>query len=158
MTVNFSYNKKQVIQGLRYHFLSRPEIRVLLILVNVFAILSAVLLYFKVIQPVSFLLFSLLWFFLMLIVWRLLPQSIYRRSHTFQDHFSIDFEDSEVTLRTEKGAKSWPWQSFTKFVESPNFFHLYFDTRSFFLIPTDSFADMDEKQAARQLIKSKIRV
>ena len=53
MTISFSYDKKQVIQALRYHFLTRPEIRILLILVNVFAIGSAVLLYFKIIQPIS---------------------------------------------------------------------------------------------------------
>ena len=158
MTIEFSYDKKQVIQGLRYHFLSRPEIKILLILVNIFAIFSAILLYFKIIQPLSFLLFSVLWFLLMLIFWRLLPQNIYRRSHTFQDHFSLDFAEEMVTLRTEKGEKSWPWKSFSKFVESPNFFHLYFDSRSFFLVPTDSFIDHDQMIAARNLIKSKVRV
>jgi hypothetical protein len=158
MTVEFTYDKKQVIQGLRYHFLSRPEIKILLILVNVFAILSAILLYFKVIQPFSFLLFSILWFLLMLIFWRLLPQNIYRRSHTFQDRFTIDFADEMVTLRTENGEKSWPWKAFSKFVESPNFFHLYFDSRSFFLVPTDSFVDHDQMIAARNLIRSKVSV
>ena len=71
MTVFFGYNKKQVIQALRYHFLNRPEIKILLIFVNVFAIASAVLLYFKIIQPLSFFFFSLLWFILMLVFWRI---------------------------------------------------------------------------------------
>ncbi|MEO8583761.1 MAG: YcxB family protein [Flavitalea sp.] len=156
MTISFSYNKKQVIQALRYHFLLRPEIRILLILVNVFAITSAILLYFRMIQPLSFLIFSLLWFALMLVVWRILPQSIYKRSHTFLDHFGMDFEDNGVVLRTDRGQKSWDWTSFSKFVESPYFFHLYFDSRSFFLVPTDAFHDDAEKQEARKLIKSRI--
>ncbi|MBO9573752.1 MAG: YcxB family protein, partial [Chitinophagaceae bacterium] len=87
MTISFSYNKKQVIQALRYHFLTRREIRILLIFVNVFAIGSAVLLYFRIIQPLSFAIFSLLWLILMLVVWRILPRTIYNRSRTFKDHF-----------------------------------------------------------------------
>ena len=157
MTISFSYDKKQVIQALRYHFLSRPEIRILLILVFVFAIGSAILLYFRIIQPVSFLMFSVLWFMLMLVIWRILPQSIYKRSRTFQDHFSMDIDDQHVILRTDRGQKSWPWDVFSKFVESPYFFHLYFDARSFFLVPTNAFRDIEEKQEARHLIRSKIK-
>jgi hypothetical protein len=156
MTISFSYDKKQVLQALRYHFLNRIEIRVLLILVNVFAIGSAILLYFRVIQPLSFLIFSLMWFVLMLVVWRILPQSIYRRSHTFKDHFSMDFNEENVTLTTQNGQKSWPWKVFSKYIESPYFFHLYFDSRSFFLVPTDAFRNIEEKQEVRRLLKSKI--
>jgi hypothetical protein len=156
MTISFTYDKKQVIQALRYHFLTRPEIRILLILVNVFAIGSAILLYFKVIQPVSFLLFSIMWFVLMLVVWRILPQSIYRRSHTFQDKFSMDINEKEVVLTTVRGQKAWPWPVFSKFIESPYFFHLYFDPRSFFLVPTDAFNNIEERQEARRLLREKI--
>lgn len=157
MTISFSYDKKQVIQALRYHFLTRPEIRILLIFVNVFAIGSAILLYFKIIQPASFLVFSLLWLVLMLVVWRILPRSIYNRSQTFKDHFMMELNDGHVVLRTEKGEKEWQWQVFSKFVESPFFFHLYFDSRSFFLVPVDAFENTDQKQEARNLIKSKIK-
>lgn len=156
MTIQFGYNKKQVIQALRYHFLNRPEIRILVILINVFAITSAVLLYFKKIQALSFLVFSILWFLLMLVIWRILPNSIYRRSHTFQDNFIMHFEENEVELETERGRKAWGWKSFTHFVESPYFFHLYFDPRSFFLVPKDSFKDITEIQAARDLLRNKI--
>jgi hypothetical protein len=38
MKVSFTYDKKQVLQALRYHFLSRKEIRLMIILVNVFAL------------------------------------------------------------------------------------------------------------------------
>ena len=47
MTIEFSYNKNQVLQALRYHFLSRREIRFMIILVNIFALASAVLFYLK---------------------------------------------------------------------------------------------------------------
>ena len=45
MIIYFGYEKRQVLQALRYHFITRPEIKILLIIVNVFTILSAVLLY-----------------------------------------------------------------------------------------------------------------
>mgnify|MGYP000861040440 CR=1 FL=1 len=156
MTIEFVYDKKQVIQALRYHFLNRPEIRILLIFVNVFAIASAVLLYFDKVQPISFLLFSMLWFLLMLVIWRILPQTIYKRSHTFKDRFTMQIEEEQIILQTPRGSKSWPWGSFNKFVESPYFFHLYFDARSFFLAPKDAFKDIQEIQQARSLLKAKI--
>jgi YcxB-like protein len=156
MTVQFAYDKKQVIQALRYHFLMRPEIKVLLILVNVFAIASAILFSFKKIQALSFLVFSLLWFFLMLVIWRLLPGSIYRKSMTFQDHFIMHFQDDAVVLETEKGSKGWYWNKFSHFVESPYFFHLYFDARSFFLVPKDSFDGITELQEVRSMLREKI--
>ncbi|HSB91764.1 MAG TPA: YcxB family protein [Flavitalea sp.] len=157
MTIQFGYNKKEVIQALRYHFLSRPEIKILLILVNVFAITSAVLMYLKYIQPASFFIFSMLWFMLMLVIWRILPSSIYKKSATFQDHFIMHFSNEDVELETERGKKTWAWNSFNKFVESPYYFHLYFDARSFFLVPKDAFMGIAELQEVRGLLKSHIR-
>jgi hypothetical protein len=156
MTVQFGYDKKQVIQALRYHFLMRQEIKVLLVLVNVFAITSAVLFAMKKIQAISFLIFSFLWFFLMLTIWKILPGSIYRKSVTFQDHFIMHFEEENVVLETAKGAKGWAWKQFSHFVESPYFFHLYFDPRSFFLVPKDSFKSITDLQTARELLRKNI--
>jgi hypothetical protein len=156
MTVQFGYDKKQVIQALRYHFLMRQEIKVLLVLINVFAITSAVLFAMKKIQAISFLIFSFLWFLLMLVIWRILPGSIYRRSLTFKDHFIMHFEDENVVLETAKGSKGWPWKKFSHFVESPYFFHLYFDARSFFLVPKDSFKSITDLQDAREMLRKKI--
>jgi len=156
MTIHFGYDKKQVQQALRYHFLSRPEIKILIILVNVFAIASAVLFAFKKIQGLSFVVFSFLWFSLMLVIWRILPAAIYKREATFQDHFSIRFEEEGVELSNGNGSKAWPWTAFSNFMESPYFFHLYFDARSFFLVPKEAFADVGQLQAVRQLIKEKI--
>ena len=83
----FTYNKAKVIQALRYHFISRREIKLLMILVNVFAILSAALFFFKKISPLAFLISSFLWFVLMILFWYLLPQVIYRNASTFKDRF-----------------------------------------------------------------------
>ncbi|MDI3322444.1 YcxB family protein [Pinibacter soli] len=157
MTIHFNYNKKQVIQGLRYHFFTRPEIKFLIIIINVFALLSAGLFYFKKIQPVSFLIFSLLWLVLMVVIWSVLPASIYRRAHTFKDEFSVDFKDDGLTLSNDRGSKKWEWNLFSNFLETPYFFHLYFDARSFFLIPKDAFKDLPDMQTARSLLKEHIK-
>ncbi len=156
MIVRFEYNKKQVLDGLRSHFFGIPEIRIMFILINVFAILSAVLFYFKRIQALSFLVFSLLWFLLWISVRRLLPLSIYRKSQTFRDTFIMDLEEKGIRLQTGKGIQSWEWKSFSSFKETAYFFHLYFDSRSFFLIPKDSFKDITDIQYARQLMKERI--
>jgi hypothetical protein len=69
----------------------------------------------------------------------------------------MEFDEDGVTLRTERGERKWQWPHFSKFVESPYFFHLYFDPRSFFLVPIDAFKDIADKQEIRNLLKSNIR-
>jgi hypothetical protein len=157
MTIQFGYNKKQVLDGLRGHFFGRPEIKILAIFINVFAILSAVLFALKRIQPLPFLIFSVLWFFLWISIRRLLPLSIYKKSATFKDTFILSLEEQGILLETKKGQQLWEWRDFSGFKETAYFFHVYFDARSFFLIPKDSFKDITEIQAARQLLKERIR-
>jgi hypothetical protein len=156
MVIHFEYEKKQVMGALRYHFISRPEIKTLLIIVNLFTILSAVLFYLHKIQPLSFVLFSVLWFILLITFWTLLPLSVYKRSHTFQDHFSMEFNDKGLVLQTERGSVAWAWEDLSAFLETPFFFHLYFNSRSFFLVPKNAFADLEILQEARALLKRKI--
>ncbi|HUR09910.1 MAG TPA: YcxB family protein [Flavitalea sp.] len=156
MEIHFGYNKKQVLDGLRSHFIGRREIRILFIVVNLFAILSAVLYYFNKIQALSFLIFSLLWFILYIVIRKILPLSIYKRSQTFRDTFTMNLEEDKVKLQTDRGLQVWHWQDFSSFRETLFFFHLYFDSRSFFLVPKDSFRDLVEIQEARNLIRSKI--
>lgn len=157
MKIEFTYDKKQVLQALRYHFLSKKEIRLMIILVNVFAIASAALFYFKKILPLAFLVGSFLWFVLMVCFWFLLPGMVYRKATTFRDHFIMTFEPDSFSVSNERGSRSWPWKAVKTFLETPNFFHLYFDSRSFFLVPKNCFANADEIYQMRQLLKEKVR-
>ncbi|MBK8300064.1 MAG: YcxB family protein [Chitinophagaceae bacterium] len=157
MTIYFGYEKPQVIQALRYHFISRREIRVMLILVNVFAIASIALYAFGKVTAMAFLTGSFLWIVLMVSFWFILPGIVYRKAATFKHEFSMTFEDDNFTLSHEKGSKSWPWTALKNYVESPHFFHLYFDSRSFFLVPKNGCKDTDEVYALRQLIKEKVK-
>lgn len=126
------------------------------ILINVFAILSAILLALKKIQFIPFLIFSTLWFCLWVSIRRLLPLSIYKRSATFQDTFTLNLEQRGIVLETKKGQQIWTWEDFTAFKETLYFFHVYFSPRSFFMIPKDSFKDITEIQAARKLFRERI--
>jgi YcxB-like protein len=130
----FNYNKPKVIQALRYHFMSRPEIKIMMVLVNIFAIASAALFFFKKVSPLAFLISSLLWFFLMI------------RAVLGREQFAIE---------NDRGHKGWDWSSFSTWMESPHFFHLYFNPRSFFIIPKDAF-EGDEAHEARKIFAAKI--
>ncbi len=155
MQHSFSYDKKKVIQGLRYHFIQRNEIRIMIVLVNVFAIVSAVLFYTKKIRPEPFLLGSFIWLLLMTTFWFFLPKSIYKKSATFQDSFIIHFNANEVLLENERGHMEWPWKKFSRFFESPHFFHLYFDEKSFFLVPKDGMSE-EFRHELRGVLNKKI--
>jgi hypothetical protein len=139
MQVEFSYNKSQVIQALRYHFFTRREIRLLIILVNVFAIFAAVLFYLRKISPLAFLLSSALWIGLMVAFWYILPYSIYKKERTFRDHFKASLEEKHFFISNGAGGRTWAWREFSNYLETPHFFHLYFDSRSFFLLPKSAF-------------------
>jgi hypothetical protein len=152
----FTYNKGKVIQALRYHFITRKEIKIMMILVNVFSIVSAMLFFFKKITPTAFLVSALLWFALMLLFWFILPQNIYKKAQTFQDSFKANLTDTEFSLENERGRKAWPWAEFSTWMESPHFFHLYFNPRSFFIVPKEAF-EGDEVYEARKIFKEKIK-
>lgn len=152
----FTYNKAKVLQALRFHFISRREIKLMIILVNIFAIFSAVLYFTNRVSPFAFLISSGLWFILMVSFWYILPHVIYRKSATFKDRFKVSFEEQHFFLENERGSRSWPWKAFGSFIESPHFFHLYFDSRSFFLIPKEAF-EKDSLHEIRIFLKEKIR-
>ena len=144
-------------QALRYHFINRPEIRIMIIVVNVFALGSLILYAMQKITPFAFLIGSLLWVVLMISFWFVLPMMVYRRAETFQHHFVMRFEQEGFSLQHERGSRSWPWNALSHFIESPHFFHLYFDARSFFLVPKSGCRDKDEVYELRQLLKKKAK-
>ena len=129
----------------------------MIILVNVFAITSFVLYLLRYISPFAFMVGALLWIILMISFWFFMPAMVYKRAATFKDKFSMSFDNESFTLAHERGSKSWPWTSLSSYMETPNFFHLYFDSRSFFLVPKSGCKDADEVYELRQLIKSNVK-
>ena len=129
----------------------------MIILVNVFALLSATLFFLNKVTPLAFFIGSSLWFMMMISVWYWLPNVIYKRTATFKDHFNMSFEDEGFTLGNERGSRSWEWSSLSTFLESPYFFHLYFDSRSFFLVPKNGCRSGEEVMELRELLKKKVK-
>ncbi|HMG83575.1 MAG TPA: YcxB family protein [Ferruginibacter sp.] len=152
----FTYNKAKVIQALRYHFITRKEVKALMIGVNIYAVVAAGLYFFHIISPFAFLLSSCLWFVMMILFWFLLPTIVYNRANTFKATLRVILSADEFLIETNRGGlNSWPWKAFSSMMESPHFFHLYFDSRSFFIIPKDAFTPEDQV-AARKILAEKI--
>ena len=151
----FTYDKPKVIQALRYHFITRREIKIMIILVNVFSITSAVLFFLHKILPLAFLISSLLWIVLMILFWYMLPNTIYKRTAAFKDRFQAVLSADKFSIQNERGGRSWNWTEFSTWIESPYFFHLYFNPRSFFIVPKSAFPG-DEVHEARKILKEKI--
>ena len=129
----------------------------MIILVNVFAIASFTLYFLHKITPYALLTGSVLWIVLMISFWFIMPNMVYKRAATFKDKFSMNFDEEGFTLGHEKGSRTWPWNALSSFMETPHFFHLYFDSRSFFLVPKSGCKNDNEIAELRQLLRSKIK-
>jgi len=151
----FSYHKGKTLQALRYHFIARKEIKIMMIAVNVFAVLAAVLFFIFRISPLAFLICASLWFILMISCWFLLPARVFSRSEMFRSVYSATLNDEGLGLESSRGNARWPWSRFSHYLETPHFFHLYFDSRSFFLIPKEAF-ETDLLDKARNYMRTRI--
>lgn len=156
MQIFFTYNKRLVIQALRYHFINRFEVRILMILVNVFAIFAAASFYFHKVSPLAFLVSSVVWITLMISFWFILPNTVYKKASTFRDSFKMTFGEHRVRLENDRGYTEWNWNKFSSFVESPHFIHLYFDTKSFFLVPKTAMEKENNLNNLRKLLHEKV--
>lgn len=139
MSVKIEYHSSAVLQALRFHFIKQTEIKALLVVVNVYAIATAVLLYYQKIRPELFLLGSFLWILLMLSFWYALPLYFYKKTNLFRFEWSFSFDAASASLTAEDASAHWKWSEVSHFFESPQFFHIYFGKKSFFLVPKSCF-------------------
>ena len=154
MPIQIQYQTSQVIQGLRYHFIKQPEIKGLMLFVNVYAIITAVLLFYKKIRPELFLIGSLLWMALMVFFWYLLPWIFCRKTTMFKQEWLFDFNSTGASLESNSGSATWAWSDVTRFFESPLFFHIYFAPKSFFILPKTHFS-YEDQQLIRGYVQKK---
>jgi len=84
-----------------------------------------------------------------------MPGIIYRRSATFRDRFRASFDSNGFMLENERGSRMWPWAEISSLLETPHFFHLYFDSRSFFIVPKEAFGERID--GARAILRENIR-
>ncbi|WP_295121568.1 YcxB family protein [uncultured Chitinophaga sp.] len=155
MHIQFRYNRHDVINALRFHFLRRGEIKVFR---NTFAILLLATLAGYVFNLVN--IAALMGIVAMILVigcafWFLLPISVYNKSQTFKESIRLGYNEREMTIGTQVGDRPLNWSSFSQIVETPTFFFLYRDTKSFFLIPVSAFETEDAAHNFRELLKAK---
>lgn len=144
MQYAINYSKSEVLQALRYHFIKQSEIKSLMIIVNLYAIVTAVLLFMKKIRPEPFLLGSLLWIALMIFFWYILPNLFYKKTSIFKESWNFSFDPLEAKLSGKMGEASWQWDTVSHYFESPYFFHFYFGPKSFFIIPKATITMEDQ--------------
>ena len=149
-----NYNKAQVLQALRYHFMKQSEIKTLMIVVNVYAITTGILLFIKKIRPELFLLGSILWIILLLLFWFAMPAIFYRKANLFKQDWQFSFDQTEANLFSSIGSAQWSWKELTHYFESPYFFHFYFGPKTFFLIPKENIP-IEAQHEIRGLLKNK---
>ena len=154
MSIEVSYQKAQVLEALRYHFIKQPEIKTLMIVVNVYAILTGILLFLKKIRPELFLLGSVLWIVLLLLFWYLMPNIFYKKTALFSYSWDFSFDNQKASLHSKQGEAGWNWEEVTHYFESPHFFHIYFGPKTFFIIPTNNMS-LEIQQSLRAILKNK---
>ncbi|MEJ7682071.1 MAG: YcxB family protein [Segetibacter sp.] len=91
----------------------------------------------------------------MISFWFILPNTVYKRASTFQDTFKMTFGEYRVRLESERGSIEWNWEKFSSYIESPHFIHLYFDSKSFFLVPKNAVEKESNLDDLRRLLKQK---
>ncbi len=154
MSYLVQYQKAQVLQALRYHFIKQSEIKTLMIVVNLYAIATGVLLFLKKIRPELFLLGSILWIVLLLLFWYVMPTLFYKKTALFKPTWEFSFDANEASLSSAIGSAQWNWTELTHYFESPYFFHFYFGPKTFFLIPKEHIL-LEAQHEIRGLLKHK---
>lgn len=152
--LQFTYNKDEVINALRTHFLRRGEIKVFRNTLIILLIATITGFLFQVVN-----LNALIGILAMMIVigwafWYLLPVSTYNKAATFRDNIRVRYNDEGMEISTHQGDRSMAWRNFSQILETRSFFFLYRDKRSFFLIPTSAFDNDDARNSFVDLLQS----
>jgi hypothetical protein len=158
MHLEFTYNKEEVLNALRYHFLQLGEIKILrntLLILLIFALLGYA---FRVVTIHAMLSISLMTALIVLAFWFMLPTSIYNKAATFKDDIYLQYSTEGISISTRSSdlTRELSWNSFTKVIEARNFFFLYRGKKNFFLIPTSAFASPAEQTAFGLLASSRV--
>ncbi len=155
MELQFQYDKQEVIDALRLHFMNRPEMKLfkgafVLMIVLAFIGYGMGLVTLKMV----------IWIFLLSIVlillfWYILPYTVYRNAKTFREPtISLRWTKDGITIGTKGGESSLPWTRFNQILETKQFFYLYRTNKSFFLIPANAFPDREERVAFSELLQN----
>lgn len=157
MDIFFHYEKSDVLQALRFHFIQRREIRMfrgILVVLGLFALLSFSLHLIGAPLLVALLLMLVL---LAVVFWFVLPLAIYAKTRTFQDNIRLAHNSDGLLIGTQYSERQLPWKGILRVIETKDFILLYRDYKSFFLVPARAFKDSQQRSEFIRLLQSHIR-
>lgn len=157
MDIFFHYEKSDVLQALRFHFMQRREIRMfrdILMALGLFVLLSFSLHLIGAPVLVALLLMLIL---LAVVFWFVLPLAIYAKTKTFQDTIRLAPNSNGLVIRTQYSERQLSWQGILMVIETKDFILLYRDYKSFFLVPARAFKDSQQRGEFSRLLQSYIR-
>lgn len=155
MHIQFRYNREDVINALRFHFMQRGEIKVFR---NTFAILLLATIagyVFRLVNVSALVGIIAMVLLICCVFWFMLPISIYNKSLTFKENIRLGYNEEGLMIGTAMGERPQSWNSFSQIVETPTFFFLYRDKKSFFLVPVDAFETDEAIGSFRSLLKAR---
>jgi hypothetical protein len=158
MHLEFSYNKEDVLNALRYHFMQRGEVKVFrntLLILLLFALAGYT---FQVVTLGALIGIAAMIILISLVFWYLLPVSIYNKAATFKDDIHLRYSEEGIVIstRTSEFQRELSWSNFTQVIEAKKFFFLYRGKKNFFLVPTSAFETEAAQKEFGQLAKNKI--
>ncbi len=158
MHVEFSYNKEDVLNALRYHFMRRGEIKVFRNTLCILLLLALTGFFFHLVTPSALIGIIAMVAVITWAFWYLLPVSTYNKAATFKDEIKLGYSEEglQISTRASDHQRQLYWNNFTRIVETSKFFFLYRDRKSFLLIPTSAFESDDARINFRKLAKAKI--
>lgn len=158
MQLNFQYNKADVIDALRFHFMNRPEMKLFRIVLMILIAFAFIGYWMALINLQVVVWLFLLFIILILVFWYILPYSVYKKARTFSEPaIHLHWNEQNLSIGTHQGESNMPWTRFHKIVETKDFFFLYRDNKSFFLIPVDAFENEAEKNAFSELLHNQFQ-
>ena len=158
MHVEFSYNKEDVLNALRYHFMQRGEIKVYRNTLIILLLVTLTGFFLNLVTPNALIGIIAMVALVVWAFWYLLPVSTYNKAATFKDEIRLRYSDEGllISTRISNHQRQLSWNNFTQVVETPKFFFLYRDKKSFLLIPTSAFESEAARNKFSDLVKEKI--
>jgi hypothetical protein len=158
MHVEFSYNKEDVLDALRHHFMQRGEIKVFRNALGILLLATLTGFFLHLVTPNALIGIIAMVALVVWAFWYLLPVSTYNKAATFKDEIRLRYSEEGlmISTRSSEHQRQLSWNNFTQVVETRKFFFLYRDKKSFLLIPTSAFENEDARNNFSDLVKEKI--
>ncbi|RFS22542.1 YcxB family protein [Chitinophaga silvatica] len=156
-SLEFSYDKSEVLHALRYHFMQRGEIKVFRNTLIILFLATLTGYFYRVVTPATFTGIVIMILVIGWVFWYLLPISIYNKAATFKDNIRLNYSDDGLLISTRSSdhQRAIGWNNFSQVVETKKFFFLYRDKKTFFLIPISAFQTQEAYSQFAEMLKEK---